>query len=261
MKFTLPKIQLGIPRYWWYITAGLAVFVLVGFVNVKQASRFCDNIVVRLHNKNADTFVTEEELKELVNYADPESRAMMGRPWDAINLKALEQKVAEHNFVDSVHVWKNHSGDLFVDVWQMEPIMRLLMDDESDRYLDAQGRIFFTSPHHTTRVLLMAGPGADVLLNHDVTKHPEAKNLFGLVKAILADPFCRAQIGELYVDEGGEVTLYPLVGDQEIILGKPEGYTTKLLKLKSFYQDIVPARGWERYNTVNLKYENQIVCE
>ena len=92
-------------------------------------------------------------------------------------------------------------------------------------------------------------------------ENPEAKNLFGLVKAILADPFCRAQIGELYVDEGGEVTLYPLVGDQEIILGKPEGYTTKLLKLKSFYQDIVPARGWERYNTVNLKYENQIVCE
>jgi cell division protein FtsQ len=85
--------------------------------------------------------------------------------------------------------------------------------------------------------------------------------LLSLLNFIQQDPFWRAQITELSVDEQGSVTMYPQIGSHQIEFGLPTDLDVKFKKLKLVYTDVLPAKGWDRYKRVSVQYRNQIVCE
>ena len=85
--------------------------------------------------------------------------------------------------------------------------------------------------------------------------------LLKLLNHIQDDPFWRAQITELSVDEQGDVTMWPQLGNHLIDFGPPVELEAKFKKLKLFYTDVLPAKGWDRYSRVSVQYRNQIVCE
>jgi cell division protein FtsQ len=89
----------------------------------------------------------------------------------------------------------------------------------------------------------------------------EGKDLFYFIKYIEKDKFWSAQFAQLKVDKRGMIEIFPQVTKQMIEFGDTYQYDEKLKKLKIFYDKILPDRGWNRYNRVNLKFENQIICE
>jgi len=65
----------------------------------------------------------------------------------------------------------------------------------------------------------------------------------------------------LEVDDRGRINIYPQVTKQLIEFGTVYNYSDKLSKLKIFYDKILPDRGWNRYDRVNLQFKEQIICE
>jgi cell division protein FtsQ len=62
----------------------------------------------------------------------------------------------------------------------------------------------------------------------------------------------------------GDFVLVPQVGSHTIIFGSArsdEEVKEKMDKLKVFYQEGLPFEGWNKYETINLKFRNQIVCK
>lgn len=47
---------------------------------------------------------------------------------------------------------------------------------------------------------------------------------------------------------------------QIVEFGTPVNYEDKLHKLMVFYKDILPQKGWTKYEKVNLNYEGQIIA-
>jgi cell division protein FtsQ len=73
----------------------------------------------------------------------------------------------------------------------------------------------------------------------------------------------QALIGQVYVQKDGQFLLVPLVGEQIIEFGKAETdkvVEEKFSKLKVFYKEAIPYEGWEKYKSISLKYDKQIVC-
>jgi cell division protein FtsQ len=156
----------------------------------------------------------------------------------------------------------------------MEPIVRLMLAGNRNRYIDAKGNNYAVSRNSSARVLIVDGPGAEVLLTKlakpqdyvnkkkpQFQVDPEAEALFTLITTIHNNPFLHALIGQITVDANQEVRLIPQIGHQEIILGPPTDIEEKFRKLDAFYKKIVAAKRWDRYHSVNLKFENQIICE
>jgi len=54
--------------------------------------------------------------------------------------------------------------------------------------------------------------------------------------------------------------MVPLVGDQLVEFGEPEGYRKKFRNLKALYEQGFAETGWGRYDKISLKFENQVVC-
>ena len=72
--------------------------------------------------------------------------------------------------------------------------------------------------------------------------------------------FLKVLVDEIYVDKSGDFELVPKIGNQLIIFGKPENLEEKFKKLLVFYRQGLNKTGWNKYNVINIKYRNQVVC-
>ena len=85
-------------------------------------------------------------------------------------------------------------------------------------------------------------------------------DLFVLSKFIYDDEFWRSQIEQIYVNEANEFELIPRVGAHLILFGSIDNYERKFRNLKIFYEQGLNNIGWNKYEKINLKFDNQIVC-
>jgi cell division protein FtsQ len=83
-----------------------------------------------------------------------------------------------------------------------------------------------------------------------------ADNLMGGGNGAVSNP----ESGGMFYREP-EVELIPRAGDHIIVLGRLDGFETKLDNMALFYSQAVPAEGWGKWSRIILKYDNQIVCK
>ena len=69
------------------------------------------------------------------------------------------------------------------------------------------------------------------------------------------------QIQQIFVNKEKEFELIPLVGAQIILFGKIDNYKDKFRNLEATYKRGFLYKGWNKYKKINLKYENQVICE
>ncbi|MBO6763035.1 MAG: cell division protein FtsQ, partial [Roseivirga sp.] len=69
------------------------------------------------------------------------------------------------------------------------------------------------------------------------------------------------QIGHIDINSKGKVVMYPQVGDQRLEFGYAEDLERKFKKLEIFFKQIMPSKGWNIYERVNVEYKDQIICE
>ena len=88
----------------------------------------------------------------------------------------------------------------------------------------------------------------------------DKKQFYILASFVYKDPFWKAQIMQVYINNEGDMELIPRVGNHTIILGDVSGLEDKFSKLMIFYKQGLSKTGWNEYSTINLKYNNQVIC-
>jgi cell division protein FtsQ len=71
----------------------------------------------------------------------------------------------------------------------------------------------------------------------------------------------KAQFTQLDIDTNGDINVVPLVGNHIIEFGEPTNIENRLNRLKIFYNQILPVKGWDGFSSVSVKYDGQIVCK
>ena len=240
------------------VVVGLVlVFVAIGFAGKRQAAREIQEVSINVSNREGNFFIDEQEIQGILNEA---AGMVFGNKAGAIDLKEMEMQVEANAFVKKAEVYHDIAGNLVVNVTQSQPIGRLLNYDGSDMYVDVDGFIFPLNAQHTARVPIIEVEG-DPAWNTQITETSLGADLLALLKFIGKDEFWRAQIAHIVVEEQGEVVMIPQVTKQQIVFGAPNDLERKFEKLRVFYKEILPAKGWNTYSYVNLKFENQIVCK
>ncbi len=62
------------------------------------------------------------------------------------------------------------------------------------------------------------------------------------------------------MDPQGDVELFPKVGNHVILMGRVSDLEDKFQRLYVFYRMGLNKVGWNKYNVINIKYKNQVVC-
>ena len=255
MKFPKINIRNEIKLFVLFVLA----FSAIAFVERKQDYKKIQELNILIHDEGNNYFLDQEEVHKLVT-AD-NSDFLIGREYAEVDLKAIEGRVRQNEYVSTTQAFKDLSGNLTIEISLCKPIARIIRSDKPDSYICESGKIIPTSEKFTPRVLLISGDYLDDVNSGNLQADSAYQSLFGLVKYIIRDPFWKAQISQINIDRRGDVILYPQVTKQYVEFGKVENVGEKFLKLKYFYKKILPHKGWNHYARVNLEYEQQIICE
>lgn len=242
------------------ITAILAVvFGLIAFSEKKQGAVSVKDIVIKIENIEGNQFIDESDIVDLMQL-DEEN--IKGASLDKLNLKQIETRIKRNRFVKNAQLYSDLKGNLVVKATLRRPVARLIRNDGPDGYIAEDGTVMPVSDKFTTRVVLISGSYIRGLLSlENLNKNEETKKLMTMLDMIREDDFWRAQIAQLDIDSKGNINIMPQIGGQVIEFGVADNLETKFKKMKIFYKDILPQRGWNTYKRVNLEYEGQIIAE
>lgn len=242
------------------ITAILAVvFVLIAFSERKQGSVSVKDIVIKIENIEGNQFIDESDIVDLMQL-DEEN--LKGASLDKLNLKQIETRIKMNRFVKDAQLYSDLKGNLVVKATLRRPVARLIRNDGPDGYIAEDGTVMPVSDKFTTRVVLISGSYIGGLLQlENLNKNEETKKLMTMLDMIREDDFWRAQIAQLDIDSKGHINIMPQIGGQIIEFGVANNLETKFKKMRIFYKEILPQRGWNTYKRVNLEYEGQIIAE
>ena len=264
MKRFLKILQIVL---WILLVSGAGV--LVGFAEVEQYSRPCKNIVVNIDYGAADVLITKMEVDSILLKT---TGGIKGKPLGYLNTGVIERSIRKQPYVAKVSVFENNEGTLFIDVRQREPLLRIINNKYESFYIDESGSLLPVNPNFSTRVLVANGfihdsylknPGYQVnilALSDSIYYDSLMTNLYKLAMYISHDTFLKAQIEQVYVNELGEFELIPRIGNHVILLGTADDLDDKFRKLIVFYRQGLNKIGWNKYNIINIKYKNQVIC-
>lgn len=241
-----------------YSFTGLVILTLITFSGVKSSDRKVEGIEVTIAQEDGNFFTDQLEVMSLMTI--DASDFIVGSELSELNPKVLEARIEKNPFIRDAQVYRDLKGNLKVEVEQSKPIARVLMKDGEDRYIDTEGNILPVNAKHTARVPLLETTFA-FGWEENLNESTYGSKVFELLKFVEQDDFWRAQIAHVILLDNGDVELLPQVTKQKITFGKPENFENKFSRLMIFYKDILPKKGWNTYSLVNLKYDNQIICE
>ncbi|HBZ66781.1 MAG TPA: hypothetical protein DEO70_08075 [Bacteroidales bacterium] len=242
-----------------------AVLVILGFADVNRNQQLCKGIDVEVKIPGDDVIITEAEVLTMVSST---SEPLKGRKISSINLKSIESRIKRNPWIADAAVFPTLSGKLCVKAQPREADIRIINRWGEQYYIDKTGIMYPTRPGFPARVLIASGiintrfvKGGNVNEVPDsIKKRSILPSVMYLNKYIANDKFLTAIIGQIYVAESGDIELVPITANHTIIIGDTSHLERKFGKLVIFYDKILKTRGWDKYKTVNLKFENQIVC-
>lgn len=229
---------------------GLAVYFIlaVSVFNRPREGMVCTGMSFHIEDSLHTGFITESDVRHILTRAGqyPEGRLL-----DSINLRQMEKALNANAYIDTAQCYKTATGNICVNVVPHQPVLHVINSKGEDFYLDTRGRI-----------LPRGDFNADLPV---VTGHADStyvqKNLTALGRILLRDAFWNHQIEQIHVQPSGNIELTPRVGRHTILLGPPGKYRDKLERLRLFYTQGLNKAGWNRYRTISLEFDDQIVCK
>ncbi len=241
-----------------FLVLSLVLVAFIGFVEKQNLYKTYQGSDINIEGVSGVYFVDENEIKELLQAEFPELKA--GMMLEEVRLEDIETRLAGHPFVKSVEAFMGQKGILSITVQQHQPIARVAKPMSADGYVTTEGKVIPTSDSYTSRVLILEGIHAEELMQKgEISK--EMPELMDLIRFINGDEFWSAQITELEVNSRSDIKLYQQVGHQIIEFGDAHDVESKFERIKIFYKEIQPRKGWNAYNKVSVKFRDQIVCE
>ena len=244
--------------------------VLVGFTTYEQYNRPCRRIYITMDYGKADKLVMNQDIDSIIRRT---TGRISGKPIGWINIQQIETSIRQQAYVETVHIYESLDGNILVDVKQREPILRIINNKYETFYLDGSGRLLPPNPFYPARVLVANGNISHSYLDNrnfrietpmmgDTLGPADTllMNLYRLALYINRDRFLKAEIDQIFVTPNHEFELIPKVGNHIIMLGGIDDLDGKFKKLLAFYKQGLNFIGWNKYNYINIKYRNQVVC-
>ena len=250
--------------FWVFFFMGF--FILWGFTLSEQGSVRCNKFVVNIEVQEGMTFISQEDIETMLKQVN---LYPVGKEMNEISISEIENRLDQIAEVKKTEVYKSIDGNVYVKVKQRKPIVRIINANGTSFYLDEEGYQMPLSDNYTARVPLVNG-----YINEPVTKmsaveiaksdllkdQMKTDDVYRLAKFIKRDEFWSAQIQQIYYNHEGDIELIPSVGEHRIVFGNLDRMEGKFNKLMIFYKDGLNRTNWNIYDTINVKFKNQIIC-
>lgn len=240
--------------------------ITFSFVNSRQDELVCNYVEIKIIDSAKNGFI---QPKDIHNLLFRKNIKLIGKNFQNINLKALEAELNTFPPIENAEVYKTTGGKVVMEIQQRNPVIRIFDVLDQSYYIDDKGFLMRVSGKYTSHVPVANGyisaPAAfnksvNVLTLQRAGKRSILAELYQLAQYIEEHEFWKAQIQQIYVNHKYDFELIPRVGSHVIVFGDISNCEEKFNNLESLYINGLNAVGWNKYETINLKYKGQVIC-
>lgn len=178
------------------------------------------------------------------------ARDYASRPVGSIDTEALERRLCAISNFESAEVLITAQGRLQVRVVPMIPELRVFTP-HGTYYINKDGKRLDARADYYADLPVAVG---------DFSRRMPATGVLPVVRFIQRDTLLRNLITMVDYRSPRSILLVPRIRGHIVELGDTSALADKFARLKLFYRKVLPHQGWEKYDTVSVKYRGQIVA-
>ena len=230
------------------VLAGYLVYSVLAMTDRHEDSHLCRGVDLHITDSLHFDLIDEEMVLAVLqeHSIDP-----VGMPLEEIEPEKIEATLLMHPLVGKVQCYKTGGDMLRINLSSKVPLVRVINNRGQDFYVDSRGEIL------TQRSLAVQLPVATGYIDRQFA----AGELLEVVRVIDRSEFWKAQVEQINVTKDGQIELVPRVGDHLLIIGTADNVEDKLDRLMNFYEKGLDNVGWNKYRSISVAYENQVVCK
>jgi cell division protein FtsQ len=230
------------------------VVLLVAAIQVKN-SKTCSDVQIDIDNHGERIFVNEKDIDEVLKA----NNVAKGVAVEDINLGVVENILENNAWIKDAELFFDNNQVLTVKIAERQPMARIFTTTGASFYIDTAGKKLPLSEKFSARVPVFTSftadkkvmTGADSVLVEDV-KH--------IAQFIQQDSFWSAQVAQVDITPQHTYEIIPVLGNQVIKLGNADNLERKFKRLFAFYKQVWSKAGFEKYETIDVQFEGQVVA-
>ncbi|MCF6223892.1 MAG: hypothetical protein L3J34_09200 [Flavobacteriaceae bacterium] len=226
----------------------LLVAFLYGFASNRNSTIKTSDMNI-IFNNGKNLFISYEKVNKLLiqNLAGLENQSK-----ENINLNNVEQFLENNQMIEEAEIFQTINGVLGAVITQRTPVLRVANGLES-HYYDEDGEKMPLSDNFSARIPLTTS----------IIEKDNCEDIILLANRIKNDEFLKKHIIGIQQIKGKSTNQFELkmrTGSQIVIFGDLKRMDKKIQNLKTFYQKTILDGSLKNYKTINLKFNDQVVC-
>lgn len=211
--------------------------------------------VIHISNDRKYHFIEQKEIMNLAIYN--RNIDILHTPVSRLDAHGIEQAIMKDPWVADAQVFIDIDRMMHIYVTQRVPVARIFRKDGTSYYMDSTLHTMPLSDNYTYYTMVVTNAPE---MNDDSSGIGLRKQIASLVKAINVDSFWSAQVSQVVIDSAGMFELIPVLGNQRILFGDTSAMKDKFSNLLTFYKNVLNRIGWDKYETLDLRFRNQVVA-
>lgn len=175
-------------------------------------------------------------------------------PADSVNTLQIERQVRAMDNVESVHCLELNNRTIELDVVPLIPVARVFdTSDSSSFYINAQGKRMSPRPDYFNDVPVVIG-------DFSWADKADPKSAIPVIRYLETDTAMGSLISSITISRKGDIYLVPMMRGHVVAFGDTTDIANKMARLRVFYRQVLPVKGWEYYDTISVKWRGQVVA-
>lgn len=244
------------------IIYALGIAGLMSFIIIKNSDNLVPSTDINIFREAKIGFLDKEKLLTAMNNFQNLDSIKVKQ----LKISKLELELMKNPYVQSADAFTNIDGKLIVNISEKVPVVRIFNKKTSGYYLTESGDILPLSNNYSARVFMVNGylnipfVKGFASVKDTVYQNTTLKEILELSNTLSKNEFLKSQINQIYINSKLEFELIPEFGNHTIIVGDLKNLDKKLQKLEAFYKQALLVEGLDKYKTINLKFDGQLVC-
>ena len=213
----------------------------------KSQGELCSAIEVEVINADSTSFVTPQGV---LSDLKGQGIEVIGQHMGEIDASSIEEALRKSPYLENADCVKCQDGRLLIRVSQLVPVMRVF-DGDASYYVNRAGKRMGASSFYHCDVPVVQG--------HFTRKYP-ATRLLPLIDFIEKDSLLHSLVTMFQVNDTNNIIIVPNFSGHVVNIGNATGFENKFAKLKLFYGEVLPKKGWNTYDTISVKWNHQVVA-
>lgn len=207
----------------------------------------CTGMDIVVLDSADNKFVTSAEI---VREIDGFPSRCAGLLLSDINTDSIENRLNRIDKIESATCVVMNNGKIVVTVVPMHPVARVF-DNGDSYYINREGKRIVADARYYLDVPVISGRFDSVF---------RAVDMLPLIDYISADSTWNSLVSMIKADAGHNIILVPMIRGHVINFGDVNDIDNKFARLRRMYDEILPLKGWDFYDTLSVKWRGQVVA-